>query len=147
MLPRDEARGTDRGEEEEEEDAGESDGANDSLMKAEATRQKASLVFRSAWVLLRHRSHPLCVYTRVYGVSLTNRTLCDDGGESSVATGNHRANHRRLVGRSERSSSRFALSARTLISHQDEEAIDSAGRWHEDDSLDDPHRSTFDNNR
>jgi len=44
-------------------------------MKAEATRQKASLVFRSAWVLLRHRSHPLCVYTRVYGVSLTNRTL------------------------------------------------------------------------
>lgn len=56
----------------------ESDGANDSLMKAEAARQKASLVFRSARVLLRHRSHPLCVYTyiyiRVYGVSLTNCT-------------------------------------------------------------------------
>lgn len=65
---RDEARGADCGreeeeKEEEEEDVGESDGANDSLMKAEAARQKASLVFRSARVLLRHRSHPLCVYT------------------------------------------------------------------------------------
>lgn len=52
-----------------EEDADESDGANDSLMKAEAARQKASLVFRSARVLLRHRSHPLCVYTCIRGVS------------------------------------------------------------------------------
>jgi len=62
-----EARGADRGGEEE--DADESDGANDSLMKAEAARQKASLVFRSARVLLRHRSHPLCVYTCIRGVS------------------------------------------------------------------------------
>lgn len=53
----------------EQEDVDESGGANDSLMKAEAARQKASLVFRSARVLLRHRSHPLCVYTCVQGVS------------------------------------------------------------------------------
>lgn len=66
---RDEAREerTVRGEEEE--DADESDGANDSLMKAEAAQQKASLVFRSARVLLRHRSHPLNVYTCIQGVS------------------------------------------------------------------------------
>lgn len=67
-----EARGETRGAEDrggEEEDAVESDGANDSLMKAEAARQKASLVFRSARVLLRHRSHPLCVYTCIRGVS------------------------------------------------------------------------------
>lgn len=67
MEARGETRGVDRGGEEE--DADESDGANDSLMKAEAARQKASLVFRSARVLLRHRSHPLCVYTCIRGVS------------------------------------------------------------------------------
>lgn len=71
MEVRDEARGADPGgeEEQEEEEEDESDGANDSLMKAEAARQKASLVFRSAQVLLRHRSHPLNVYTCIQGVS------------------------------------------------------------------------------
>jgi len=115
MVPRGEARGTNRGEEEEEEeDAGESDGANDSLMKAEATRQKTSLVFRSAWVLLRHRSHPLCVYTRVYGVSLTNRTLSPTTRES-VAAGNHRAIHCSIVERGERCDSSWSTIDRRSI--------------------------------